>query len=153
MTRPRPQRLTPPAAPGELLKTWPQPPMARGVKKAAADQDADYLAMVRDCPCLHCGMEPSEAAHVRFASAAFGKASGLQKKPEDRWALPLCAEHHRLGRDAQHNRGEQEFWAALGIHPLLTAEKLWAQRGDQVAMRAVVMVAIAGRGQPGEPDG
>lgn len=90
-------------------------------------------------------MEPSEAAHVRFASAAFGKASGLQKKPEDKRALPLCAPDHHLNRDAQHNGGEREFWERLGIDPLPTCVALYAQRGDLVAMRAVVMVTIANR--------
>jgi hypothetical protein len=110
--------------------------------------DADYLAMVRQCPCLKCGMEPSEAAHVRYACAAcaaYGKASGLQKKPEDRWALCLCADCHRLARDAQHKRCEQGFWHELGINALATCVQLYAQRGDLVAMRAVVMVTIAGR--------
>lgn len=93
-------------------------------------------------------MEPSEAAHVRFASAASGKASGLQKKPDDSYAVPLCSGCHRLDRDAQHNRSEKLFWHALGINPLMVAEKLYAARGDLVAMRAVVFVAIAGRGRP-----
>jgi hypothetical protein len=91
-------------------------------------------------------MEPSEAAHVRFASAAFGKASGLGKKPADRWALSLCAGCHRLNRDAQHNRNEQEFWQSLGINPLATCVDLYAQRGDLVAMRYVVFVTISKRG-------
>jgi hypothetical protein len=91
-------------------------------------------------------MEPSEAAHVRFASAAFGKASGLQKKPDDKWALPLCADDHRLNRDAQHHRGELAFWHELGINPLLTCQRLHAQAGDLVAMRAVILTTIAHRG-------
>jgi hypothetical protein len=111
----------------------------------ASDQDENYLSDVRDCPCLYCGMEPSEPAHVRFSSAAYGKTSGLGKRPESKWVLPVCAEHHRLARTAQHNRCEQEFWHSLGINPLSTCVALYAQRGDQVAMRAVVMVAIAGR--------
>lgn len=83
---------------------------------------------------------------MRSASAAFGKASGLQKKPEDRWALPLCADDHRLNRNAQHNRGELAFWHELGINPLLTCQKLYAVRGDLVAMRAVIFITIAERG-------
>jgi hypothetical protein len=125
-----------------MLKTVSSAPR---VRKTETDSDPAYLAMVRQCPCLHCGMEPSEAAHIRYASAAHGKASGLNKKPADKWALPLCAQDHRLARDAQHNRGEQEFWHALGIHPLICAEQLYAQRGDLVAMRAVVFVTIAQR--------
>lgn len=144
MTLPRPRRLTPPSPPGELLKQLFMRPRE---PKASPDSDPDYLALVRQCPCLHCGMDPCyEAAHVRMASAAYGKASGLSKKPPDRFALPVCPDHHRLARDCQHNRGEQLFWDALGINPLMTAEKLYAQRGDLVAMRAVIFSTIATRG-------
>lgn len=143
MTLPHPRRLTPPAAPGAMLKRVAAP--APRPHKTDAGRDPAYLALVRDLPCLHCGMEPSEAAHVRMASAAFGKASGLGKKPDDRWALPLCSADHRLLATSQHQRGEQQFWADLGISPLIVCEQLYAQRGDLVAMRAVVFVAIAGR--------
>lgn len=91
-------------------------------------------------------MEPSEAAHVRMSSAAYGKTSALGKKPADSWALPLCAEHHRLAKNAQHNQGEAQFWDGLGINALLTCTRLYAQRGDLVAMRAVNFVTIAQRG-------
>jgi hypothetical protein len=148
MTQPRPQRLTHHAPPGSLLKRFDALAPRRNdrANPGHAERDPDYLSLVRQCPCLKCGMEPSEAAHVRFASAAFGKASGLGKKPDDRHSIPLCAGCHRLDRDAQHARGEKMFWAELGINPLIVAEKLFAQRGDLVAMRAVVMTAIAERG-------
>lgn len=140
-----PRRIAAASPPGSLLKRHSTQP--RRDAKEVTGRDADYLAQVRDCPCLKCGMEPSEAAHVRMSSAAFGKTSGLQKKPEDRFSLSLCADCHRLARNAQHNRCEVEFWAALGISPLVVCEKLYAKRGDLVAMRAVVMVAIAERGR------
>lgn len=139
----RPRRLTPPAAPGTLLKrTSPAPRPA----KCEPAEDPDYLALVRQLPCLYCGVEPcGEAAHVRLASAAFRKSSGMQKTPEDRWALPLCREDHLNARTAQHNRNETEFWQSLGINPLLVCEQLYKQRGYLVAMRAVAMVAIMNR--------
>ncbi len=143
MTLPRPQRLTFPSPPGSLLKRASQPQTRQDVMTG---RDVGYLAMVRQLPCLKCGSEPSEAAHVRFASAAFGKASGLGRKPDDRHSVPLCSGCHRLDRDAQHNRGEREFWDSIGINPLITAEKLYAARGDLVAMKAVVLVTIAERG-------
>jgi hypothetical protein len=141
-----PQRLSPIAPPGARLKR------AFGTTqriklKVVSDLDPVYLEMVRQLPCLHCGMEPCyEAAHVRMASAAFAKASGLGKTPPDRWAVCLCPDHHRLLRDCQHARGERLFWEKLGINPLLVAERLYAARGDLVKMRAVVLVAIASRG-------
>jgi len=145
MTFPRPRRLTPPAAPGALLKTF-APPAPRP-RKDEAERDRDYLGQVRECPCLKCGLDPcGEAAHVRFASAAFGKASGMGKTPPDKFALPVCGDDHRVAKTAQHNRNEHEFWNELGINPLITAAQLYAQRGDLVAMRAVIFSTIANRG-------
>lgn len=139
-----PRRVVAPSPPGTLLKRL----QARvRLHQEAAGRDLGYLAQVRECPCLMCGLDPcGEAAHVRFASAAFGKASGLQKTPPDRWALPVCGSDHRTARHAQHNRNEQEFWASLRINALLTATNLYAQRGDLVAMRAVIFSTIAQRG-------
>lgn len=144
MTLPRPQRIGHASPPGSLLKRVAvvQPAAPR---KDTGDRDTSYLAMVRQCPCLHCGMEPSEAAHVRMASAAHGKASGMQKQPADRWALPLCSEHHRNARNAQHKQGEAAFWADLGIDAPQACVRLYAQREDLVAMQAVVLVTIAER--------
>lgn len=140
-----PRRISHHAPPGSLLKSFaaPAPRIIRGIESG---QDVAYLAMIRTLPCLKCGMEPSEAAHVRYASAAFGKASGLGKKPSDSDTVPLCAGCHRLDRDAQHSRSEKAFWASLGINPLIVCQQLYAKRGDLVAMRAVVFVAIAARG-------
>ncbi len=122
MSLDRPQRIVCSLAPGALLKRLDAPPRPR---KADAERDSEYLDFVRQCPCLHCGLDPCyEAAHVRFASGAHGKASGMGKKPADRYALPLCPEHHRLARNC---------------------EQLYAQRGDLVAMRAVVIRAISER--------
>jgi hypothetical protein len=143
MTLPRPQRLTPPARPGELLKRFDAPARPR---KVELDNDPAYLALVRDLPCLYCGVEPcGEAAHLRMASAAHGKSSGLGRKPADRWALPLCPSDHRIARHAQHNRSEAAFWDAIGIDAPQVATLLYAQRGDLVAMRAVIFVTIAQR--------
>jgi hypothetical protein len=143
MTFIRPQRLICPSPPGSLLKRSETAPVAR--KAPNSDQDAGYLALVQCCPCLRCGMEPTEAAHVRYASAAFGKSSGMQKKPPDRFAVPLCADCHRLARDAQHRQNERAFWEAIDINPLIVATNLYAKRGDLIAMRAVCFVAIAER--------
>ncbi len=152
MIREMPKRLSPPAPPGALLKqisaAAPRPAGAEPRGGDSPDQPS-YRAEIQRLPCLYCGLEPSEAAHVRYASAAFGKASGLQKKPHDKFCVPLCAEDHRLARHAQHNRNEEAFWIGIGINPLLVAEQLWAQRFDFVAMRAVTIAAIANRTKSG----
>lgn len=139
-----PQRVAAAAPPGSLLKRGQVQPRTR---PEVTGRDLPYLALIRQLPCLKCGMEPSEAAHVRFSSAAFGKTSGMQRKPKDSETVPLCAGCHRLDRDAQHNRSEREFWDSVGVNPLMVAQRLYAQRGDLVAMRAVVMVAISERGR------
>jgi len=145
MTFEMPKRLQPPAPPGALLKRVDELPQRRAHGAAPEGDHPDYLALIRRLPCLYCGLEASEAAHVRFASAVFGKASGLQKKPHDKFCVPLCAEDHRLAKHAQHNRNEEAFWIGIGINPLLVAEQLWAQRHDFVAMYHVAVMAIANR--------
>lgn len=147
MTIDRPQRITAPAKPGVLLKQFgPRPGSEQRSVKRDGYEDPDYLAMVRAMPCLNCGHDPcGEAAHVRYACAALGRSSGMGKKPRDRDALPLCADCHRLSRSAQHNHNERGWWEERGMSPYLIADKLYAQRGDLVAMRAVIFVAVAER--------
>lgn len=48
----------------------------------------------------------SEAAHVGLR--------GLGSKCSDREAIPLCAEHHRIGPDSHHALGRY-FWAHYGL--------------------------------------
>ena len=141
----RPQRVTPPASPGELLKRFTERAERRALRHSA-DHNPAYLALIRQLPCLKCGMEPSsEAAHVRYNSGAHGKHNGMGKKPADRWAVPLCGDCHRTDRDALHQIGEGLFWYLLGIDPLLICDRLYAKRGDFGAMRAMALLAIAGR--------
>ena len=105
-----------------------------------------YLARVRLLPCLACGVEPAGvAAHVRRQSGTFGKHGGMGIKPQDKWVVPLCHGCHTLDPNSQHRVGEVLFWARIGLNPLLVAERLYAQRDDLVAMRAVVLVAISER--------
>lgn len=146
MTQTKPQRLSPPAAPGELLKRA-LGQHARMKLKEIAERDPVYLTLIRTLPCLKCGMEPcGEAAHVRQNSATHNKRQAIGKKPPDRFALPLCQGCHWRDPDSQHKVGEALFWHRVGLNPLLICEKLYAKRGDVVAMRAVVMTAIAERG-------
>jgi hypothetical protein len=115
--RDHPQRLTPLAPPGSLLKRL-QGIHQRIKLKAAGERDPIYLRMIRQMPCLKCTLEPChEAAHVRMQSAAHGKRGGIGKKPADKWTLPLCNEHHI----EQHQVGELKFWYDLDINPLFHA--------------------------------
>lgn len=144
MTIDRPQRIVRATAPGALLKRLASPAQPR---KQDSALDPDYLALVRQCPCLKCGMEPAEAAHVRMSAGSLGKFNAMGKKPSDAHALPLCSGCHRNDPDSQHRIGEVAFWNGLGLNPLLVADRLYAQRGDLVAMRAVIFITIAERGK------
>jgi hypothetical protein len=144
MTIDRPKRLTPPAPYGELLKRFND--NARMVHNREGERSPDYLSLIRQLPCLYCGVEPcGEAAHVDFSSFEFGAKRKFGKRPHDSKCVPLCRDDHLNARHAQHKGNEEAFWLALGIQPYAVARDLHAKRGDLVAMRAVVMVAIANR--------
>lgn len=73
--------------------------------------DKDHKGYIASLSCAVCGTRPVEVAHVRFADALYLKDNpGASAKPDDLWCLPLCPEHHRLGRHAQHQQNERAFW-------------------------------------------
>jgi hypothetical protein len=142
----RPQRISRPEPPGSLLKRITVAAQRRDLAEPKGGDPA-YLAEVRQLPCLYCGVEPSgEAAHVKYSCAAFGMKNMLGKRVSDDRALPLCRDDHLNAKHAQHRGGEEAFWAALGINPYRVTTQLYAQRGDLVAMRTVILVAISERG-------
>lgn len=151
MTIDFPQRIVNDARPGALLKS-PLPLRPTSPRRSTLIRDPDYLAMVRQCPCLKCGLDGfSQAAHVRMNGRCHGQAIGA--KPGDARALPLCADCHLYDADAQHKVGELAFWNDLGINPLIVCDRLYAKRGDVPAMRAVIYCAIAERESLAQDDG
>ena len=141
----KPQRLTRHASPGALLKR-PMDVAKRIHLREVSDRDPVYLELIRQCPCLNCGLDPAGvAAHIRYQSAVHGKREGMSRKPNDKFAVPLCASCHTDGIKAQHKIGERAFWSGVGIDPLLLCDRLYPKRGDLLAMRAAVYLAIAER--------
>jgi hypothetical protein len=69
-----------------------------------------YLAFIRSCRCCLCGRLDVEAHHPRVGSINDDSNPGMAQKADDRWALPLCAAHHR----ELHSMSEREFWASNG---------------------------------------
>lgn len=104
-----------------------------------------HLRMVRQLPCCVCKSTPdnpnnatTEAAHVRYASPENGKRYvGKGEKPDDRWVVPLCGQHHR----DQHEIGEREFWLLAGIDPVRLAVALWASTGDFAEAERITLSA------------
>lgn len=70
--------------------------------------DAAFLAWLRRQPCAcGCRRSPCDAAHLRAGSIAYGKEyPGFQRKPDDRWALPLFRPCHA----SQHAFGDEIGW-------------------------------------------
>lgn len=77
-------------------------------------RNTPYLAWLRRQPCrIGTGCEGRvEACHVRYGDHKAGRVNpGLQKKPDDRWAVSLCAGHHR----EQHSMNERAWWTSYGL--------------------------------------
>jgi hypothetical protein len=87
--------------------------------------DEQYLRLIRRLPCAVCMKEPpSEAAHIRVNDIRYlFTGAGMGHKPGDQWVLPLCAEHHRTGPEAEHVIGTVAFWEKHG-NPFPIAKQL-----------------------------
>lgn len=133
-------RVAPADQPGTLLKRH-EPQRKRDLGRNPRERDEEHLAAVRQCICLSCGKNPAgEAAHIRMASAVYGKReSGIGEKPDDKFTVPLCHECHM----EQHAIGERPFFEAIGISPLSTAGLLYHVSPNVSAMRAACRVAMA----------
>jgi len=81
--------------------------------------DSGFLRFLHTKPCCLCGASPVEAAHIRIGFRALGK------KPDDRYATPLCREHH----EEQHGMNEAQFWTLYQRNPFDIAAKLYAEYG------------------------
>ena len=90
------------------------------------EKDAKHLDFIRSLPCCICGEDTTvEAAHIRSASIENGKLhTGMAEKPSDKWAVPLCGNHHRQ----QHAMNEMDFWKCHGVNPFILAMTLRAPR-------------------------
>ena|SRR5271165_5647136 len=96
----------------------------------------NHLAFLRMLPCVSCADDTTtEAAHLRAGNLEYGKRStGMQEKPSDMFALPLCGSCHR----AQHKANETNFWSNLGIDPWKLALSLFAASGDHELAHEVI---------------
>jgi len=109
-----------------------------GRKKKPREHDDKHLAFIRTLPCTLTGKRPVEAAHIRFAEAAYGKfETGKSEKPHDKWTVPLSPEKHR----EQHSMSEREFWARHGVDPLKVAASLWSCSGDDETAEVILREA------------
>ena len=118
-------------------------------------EDLEHLRLIRLLPCLTSGETPAgEAAHVRYASAAYGKPiTGGSTRPDDKWTVPLCPRLHTMSSDAQHRSGEEWWWEERNINPLLVAVRLYersvfmreASAGEDEIVRQLSRIIIDAR--------
>ena len=96
----------------------------------------NYLDWIRTLPCVICGDNTSvEAAHIRFPEPRAAKRqTGKGEKPDDRWTLPLCGDHHR----DQHKGNERTWWENMGLDPIFIALALQANAGDAMAAEQII---------------
>jgi hypothetical protein len=65
-----------------------------------------------------------------MANLMIGKElTGKGEKPHDKFTVPLCPYHHRIGIDCQHNSNEKEWWERTGLNPWTIAASLWIASG------------------------
>ncbi len=95
-----------------------------------------HLRFIASLGCLICGARDVQACHVRYADLTVGKEfCGKSEKPDDKFTLPLCCEHHRI----QHAYGnEREWWRLLDVDPIKTALALYAVTGDSARGELIV---------------
>jgi hypothetical protein len=95
----------------------------------------EHLKFIRRLPCIICGRVPSQAAHIRYSSAKWGKANAMSAKPDDMWTVPLCPKHH----SKQHAFGaERKWWRLQGVDPHQLAYDLFEVTGNYAAGVEVV---------------
>ena len=97
------------------------------------ERDAKFLAWLHDLPCVACACAlaggralpsrpgPIQAAHLRY-SIPTRPNPGMQRRPSDRYATPLCMTHHA----EQHAGSERDFWRNLGVDPFALCDSLHA---------------------------
>ena len=94
-------------------------------------RDDKHLAFIRTQPCClpFCNRQ-AEAAHLRMGNLSIGKEpAGRGEKPDDKFTVPLCPYHHRIGIDSQHRSNEREWWERTGLNPWAIAASLWIESG------------------------
>lgn len=118
------------------------------------EKDGVYLQALRRVPCVICGALPCDAAHLRFTNLSVGRRNpGMGMKSHDRFANPLCREHHK----AQHDAGDEaKWWAAHNLDPDALAAGHYAAflaGGDMAAVVQEYRPAVrAKQREDGRPD-
>lgn len=97
----------------------------------------EHLALVRKLPCCVCLRTPcGEAHHLKDTP---DKERGMSLRSSDKWAVPLCNEHHIHGVELAGTRNELKWLRDRGVEALSLAQALWKATGDLPKMTKIVI--------------
>lgn len=131
---------------GRKPYTRPEPlvakPQTRSADPRGPTRSSDWLARVRQRPCLVCAHgqqgHPTEAHHTK---GLFPRTPG--KRISDLLCLPLCIWHHTISGDALHRTGDElGWWRVHGIEPYGTILSQLAQCRDPDRDEAIAFVKL-----------
>lgn len=93
-----------------------------------------HLDCVRSLSCCVCSKGPrSECHHLKAGT----NERGMGQRSSDRFAVPLCRDHHH---DVEHvgTKNEQAWFEGYGIDALALADALWHSTGAVDLMQRIV---------------
>jgi hypothetical protein len=107
-------------------------------KKSAAEKregmSKQHLELIRQLPCCVGQNHPGGEAHHLKISAE----RGMGMRATDKWAVPMCHDHHVNGVERAGSKNEQKWFRDRGVQPLDLAAGLWLVTGDLERMRLVM---------------
>ncbi len=99
-------------------------------------ENGPHRRFVASLPCLICAGRDVQCAHVRYADLSIAKPFTGRTKPDDKYTVPLCCQHHREQHDCEH--GERWWWYFHEIDPIKVALALFAVTGDSARGELIV---------------
>ena len=105
-------------------------------RKKLPGNSEEHLKLLRTLPCCipGCPKTAGECHHLKATGAR-----GMGMKSPDKFALPLCTEHHTGGVERAGSKNELKWFSDRGIEALELAAALWAVSPNPQAMYRVLM--------------
>ena len=105
-------------------------------KRKREGNSSSHLDLIRKCPCAipDCNDLAIQAHHLK----ATGERGAAMRSP-DRFAVPLCVDHHLHGVELVGSKNELGWFKERGVNALQLAADLWVARGNLRRMRSVTL--------------
>lgn len=121
------------------------------VRRERPDMSPGHLALIRQLPCLGCGVQRYDGApfvidpdHIMHPDHGFN-SRGIGRKSADRWTIPMCrgpfgcANCHDAAQ--QCKLGYEAWFAERGIDARAVANALWSGTDDLLGMERIIFRA------------